>query len=176
VVFVGCFLGFIFFGPFEEAPPFWFQLLTLTAIALVPTGLLIAVIGGITWLWEKRRPWFGRQSQKTTKPGGANMTNPDTTSRMRPIGACALVAGIIVFMAKVAMSHSETIGQALVAGMSHPLVIITIPLGLYLLLRHNFHTAPSREPENDFPSLEPPPPFPAKPEASSTSPTSSHQR
>jgi hypothetical protein len=56
-IFVGCFLGFIFFEPDEEVPPpYWFQLLALTAIALVPIGLLIAVIGGIAWLWKKLRP------------------------------------------------------------------------------------------------------------------------
>jgi hypothetical protein len=105
------------------------------------------------------------------------MPNPDMArSRMRPIGACDLVAGIIVFMANVAMNRSETGGQALVAGVSSPLVVISIPLGLYLLLRHKFRTAPSREPEDEFPSLEPPPPFPANPEASSTSSTSSHHR
>ena len=78
------------------------------------------------------------------------MTNQSTyTSWMRRAGACALVAGILVFMANVSMARSQTAAQALLAGISHPL---------------------------DFPSLEPPPPFPAKSAASTTTSTSSRHR
>jgi len=103
----------------------------------------------------------------------AQNTAPST---MRPIGACALVAGIIVLMANVAMDRSQTIGQALLAGVSHPIVFVGIPLGLYLLLRPMLGTAPPQTQDDDFPSLEPPPPFPAKPEASSTTSNSSSHR
>jgi len=105
------------------------------------------------------------------------MTNQNTdTSWTRRAGATALVAGVLVFMANVSMDRSQTIERALLAGFSHPLVLITIPLGLYWLLRPKSRTAPPQAPEDDFPSLEPPPPFPAKPEASSTTSTSSRHR
>ena len=106
------------------------------------------------------------------------------TSWMRRTGAIALVAGALVFMANVSMARSQTAQQALKAGISHPLVSITIALGLFWLLRSRSHTAPTAPcqlPENsivgtvpqlrprartappkypdDFPSLEPPPPF-----------------
>jgi hypothetical protein len=105
------------------------------------------------------------------------MTNQNTaTSWMRPAGACALVAGILVFMANVSMARSQTAAQALLAGISHPLVLISIPLGLYWLLRPKSRTAPPQAPDDDFPSLEPPPSFPAKSEASCTTSTSSCRR
>ena len=86
------------------------------------------------------------------------MTTQDTApSRMRPIGACTLVAGTIVFMANVAMDRSQTIGQALLAGFSHPLVLISIPLGPHWLLRPKSRTAPPQPADSEFPSLEPPP-------------------
>ena len=60
VVSVGSFVSFAIlerhtnFEP-QGLPRFWYQIVTVTAFALVPTGFLIAVIGGITWLWKKPR-------------------------------------------------------------------------------------------------------------------------
>lgn len=105
------------------------------------------------------------------------MTNQTTTaSWMHPAGACALVAGGLVFMANVAMDHSPTTERALVAGVSHPLVIISIPLGLYLLLGFKWRTAQPQSPNDGFPVLEPPPPLTAKPRTKGTATSSTRRR
>jgi hypothetical protein len=75
------------------------------------------------------------------------MTNqPTAHSWMRPAGACALVAGVLIFMANVAMDHSPTTERALLAGVSHPLVLLSIPLGLYWLMRSKSRTGQPTDP------------------------------
>jgi hypothetical protein len=51
VVFVCCFLSFTFLMDNENPAPFWMQLSVLVAVALVPVGMTIAVLGGAIWVW-----------------------------------------------------------------------------------------------------------------------------
>jgi nitrogen fixation-related uncharacterized protein len=55
VVFVWGFVSFTFFMDNYGPPPFWFQLTSLVALALVPVGITIGVVGGAVWLWGKVR-------------------------------------------------------------------------------------------------------------------------
>jgi hypothetical protein len=52
IVYGCCFLGFHLLST-EGPPPYWFQVVVCTAMALVPVGFLIAVIGGLAWLLGK---------------------------------------------------------------------------------------------------------------------------
>lgn len=41
----------------QGPPTFWFQLIVFVAVALVPVGIVIAVVGGVVWIWGRlRRP------------------------------------------------------------------------------------------------------------------------
>jgi hypothetical protein len=55
IVFVWSFVSFNFFMDNNVVPPFWFQLTLLVALALVPLGITIGVVGGVVWLWGKVR-------------------------------------------------------------------------------------------------------------------------
>jgi len=57
-VFLGCFAAFGLFDGKE--PPDWYARITLSAVAMVPIGVAIAVVGGAVWLcgnlWAHARP------------------------------------------------------------------------------------------------------------------------
>jgi hypothetical protein len=99
-----------------------------------------------------------------------------TTTATRLDGAIALGVSVLVVAATMSMSRSEFLHLPFWQVISLPLVLITIPLGLYWLLKPLPRTASPQTPDDEFPSLEPPPPFPARSEASSTSSTSSHHQ
>jgi hypothetical protein len=92
------------------------------------------------------------------------MTIQNTAASWTPLGSCALVAATLVYLANVAMNRSQTIQEALLAGVYHPLVLIGVPLGLYWLLSSKSPHEPPRSQDEGFPVLEPPPPLPSKPE------------
>jgi hypothetical protein len=99
-----------------------------------------------------------------------------TTSGTRREGAIALGLSVLLVAANLSMSRAEFLRQGFWYVIAQPLLLITIPLGLYWLLKPLPHTASPQTPDDEFPSLEPPPPFPARSEASSTSSTSSHHQ
>jgi hypothetical protein len=81
-------------------------------------------------------------------------------AKTRVDGTIALGVSVLVVAATMSMSRSEFLRLPFWQVISLPLVLITIPLGLYWLLKPLPRTAPPQTPDDEFPSLEPPPPPP----------------